>query len=283
MLIQIPQHFESNPNTLKLSSLSLLYYFNKEQTQKVNVQLNKHMLIHVFNGSKTIHVEDDDYSIQEYQSAFISKGQYFISEQLSDEKSYFDGMMVFFDDEFLHKLFTKYDTLKEKMDGETPSALFIVEDSTPLHETMLSTKNYIKRESNEPALVQLKFEEIFLQLIQSNKSKKILHYLQSLYTSSVYKFQDFIENGEFTTVKEMMHESKLSEPLFRKTFAKLYKTTPKEWLLKKSLLKAKSLLEEKSLSVTQVCFECGFNSLSWFTKSFKEEFGTTPKKYQQNY
>ena len=282
MLIQIPEHFAANPNTLQLSSLSLLYYFNKEQTQKVNVQLNKHMLIHVFNGSKTIHVGDTDYDIAEHQSAFISKGQYFISEQLSDETSYFDGMMVFFDDEFLHKLFIKYDILNEKADKELSDSLFIVEDSTPLHETMLSTKNYIKRDSREPLLIQLKFEEIFLQLIQSNKSKKILHYLQSLYTSSIYKFEDFIQNGEFSTVKEMMQQSKLSEPQFRKTFAKLYKTTPKEWLLNRSLLKAKSLLEHKSLSVTEVCFECGFNSLSWFTKSFKEAFGTTPKKYQQN-
>ncbi|MDF1878310.1 helix-turn-helix transcriptional regulator [Sulfurimonas sp. SAG-AH-194-C20] len=283
MLIQIPQHFAKNPNTLQLSSLSLLYYFNKEQTQKVNVQLNKHMLIHVFNGSKTIHIGDNDYAIQEHQSAFISKGQYFISERLSDEKSYFDGIMVFFDDEFLHKLFTKYNILKEKIEGETLNSLFVVEDSTPLHETMLSAKSYLQRESNVTALVELKFEEIFLQLIQSNKSKNILHYLQTLYTSSIYKFQDLIQNGEFTSVKDMMAQSKLSEPQFRKTFTKLYKTTPKEWLLKRSLLKAKTLLEDKSLSVTEVSLECGFNSLSWFTKSFKEAFDTTPKKYQQNY
>ena len=149
MIIQIPEHFAKSPNCLKLPSLSFLYYFNKEQTEKVNVQLNKHMLIHVFNGTKTIHVQDDDYAIGEHQSAFISKGQYFISERLSDETSYFDGMMVFFDDEFLHKLFMKYDFLKEKVDGDAENSLFIVEEFDTLHETMLSAKSYIKRESNE--------------------------------------------------------------------------------------------------------------------------------------
>jgi len=282
-MIQIPEHFSEHENCLKLSSLSFLYYFNKEQTQKINVQLNKHMLIHVFNGSKTIHVRDDDYHIGEQQSAFISKGQYFISERLSDETAYFDGVMVFFDDAFLHQLFMKYDILKEKVDGDSVRSLFVVEESQALHETMLSTKSYITRASNEPALIQLKFEEIFLQLIQGNRSKEILHYLQSLYSSSIYQFEAFVQEGDFQSVKEMMAQSKLSEPQFRKMFSELYSMTPKEWLLQRSLTKAASLLQEKRLSVTEVCFESGFNSLSWFTKSFKDAFGVTPKKYQQNY
>jgi len=80
----------------------------------------------------------------------------------------------------------------------------------------------------------------------------------------------------------MIQLSKLPETQFRDIFYELYATTPKEWLLKRALLKAKLLLEDKSLTVTEVCFECGFNSSSWFAKSFKEEFGLSPKKYQQN-
>ena len=52
--------------------------------------------------------------------------------------------------------------------------------------------------------------------------------------------------------------------------------------LKKALKKAKKLLIKKELNVTEICYECDFNSLSWFIKSFKKEFGITPKQYQQN-
>jgi AraC-like DNA-binding protein len=62
----------------------------------------------------------------------------------------------------------------------------------------------------------------------------------------------------------------------------MYDSTPKEWLLHKSLNKAKALLATKELNVTEVCLECGFGSTSWFIKSFKKEFGLTPKKFQQN-
>jgi AraC-like DNA-binding protein len=282
MLIQVPEHFLENKNILKLSTLSFLYYFNREKTQKVNIQINKHMLIHVFNGSKTIHTNDKHYTIDNKQSAFISQGQYFMSELLCTEKSYFDGIMVFFDDDFLLSMFSKYPSLSNKSHHRSKSTLCIVAKSKALHETMLSTKAYLQRNSDESLLIQLKFEEIFLQLLQSDNSNEILHYFQSLYSNSLFKFKNLFENNHFDSVKEMIKQSNLSEIQFRKLFYELYASTPKEWLLKKALLKSKLLLEDKRLSITEVSHQSGFNSLSWFTKSFKEAFGITPKKYQQN-
>jgi len=283
MTIQIPEHFSKSPNILTLPTLSFLYYFNRDEIGKVDVQINQHMLIHVFKGSKIIHNNDIDYTVSSKQSAFVSKGQYLISEILSLEENYFEGMMVFFNDEFLLQLFDKYPTLSKDIDNieinNTP--LCIVEESEALHYTMLSTSAYLQRKSDEHLLIQLKFEEIFLQLLQSNRSNEILKYFQSLYSKSIFKFKNLFENRDFENVEDMIRQSKLSQLQFRKLFYELYKSTPKEWLLKKALEKAKKLLKDNQLNVTQVCFECGFNSISWFIKSFKKEFGITPKKYQQ--
>ena len=125
-------------------------------------------------------------------------------------------------------------------------------------------------------------EEIFLQLLQGNSSDEIFKYFQTLYASSLFTLKKIFETKDFGTVDEMIKESKLSEVQFRKLFRQMYNSTPKEWLLRKSLDKAKALLANQELNVTEVCYECGFNSLSWFIKSFKKEFGLTPKKYQQN-
>ena len=284
MIIQVPEYFSKNPDILKLKNLSLMYYFNREKTEKINIQLNKHMLIHVFNGSKIIYNDNQEYKVSDKQSAFISKGQYFMTEVLSLKESCFDGIMVFFDDEFLLSIFSRYKILvdEESNQKNRSNSLCIIEDSDALHETMLSTKSYLNRSSDDNLLIQLKFEEIFLQLLQSNKSNDILKYFQSLYSKSLFKFKDLFENSDFENVEDMIFQSKLSQPQFRKLFKELYNITPKEWLLKKALLKAKKLLEDKELNVTEVCHKCGFNSISWFIKSFKKEFGLTPKKYQQN-
>ena len=43
------------------------------------------------------------------------------------------------------------------------------------------------------------------------------------------------------------------------------------------------LLVENHLSISQVCFECGFNNLSNFNRMFKRQTGLTPGEYQQQF
>jgi AraC-like DNA-binding protein len=43
------------------------------------------------------------------------------------------------------------------------------------------------------------------------------------------------------------------------------------------------LLIENHLSISQVCFECGFNNISNFNRMFKRQTGFTPGEYQQQF
>ena len=43
------------------------------------------------------------------------------------------------------------------------------------------------------------------------------------------------------------------------------------------------LLIENHLSISQICFECGFNNLSNFNRMFKRQTGYTPGEYQQQF
>jgi AraC-like DNA-binding protein len=43
------------------------------------------------------------------------------------------------------------------------------------------------------------------------------------------------------------------------------------------------LLIEKNMTITQVCFECGFNNISNFNRMFKRQTGYTPGDYQQQF
>lgn len=43
------------------------------------------------------------------------------------------------------------------------------------------------------------------------------------------------------------------------------------------------LLIERNLTITQVCFECGFNNISNFNRMFKRQTGYTPGEYQQQF
>lgn len=65
--------------------------------------------------------------------------------------------------------------------------------------------------------------------------------------------------------------------LFRDTFA----TTPHQYLIKKRIEKAKELLCSEAFSVTDVCFEVGFQSLGSFSTLFRRCVGDGPNNYRE--
>ncbi|MBQ8357946.1 MAG: helix-turn-helix transcriptional regulator [Clostridia bacterium] len=44
---------------------------------------------------------------------------------------------------------------------------------------------------------------------------------------------------------------------------------------------AGALLQSSTLSVTEICYACGYRNLSHFLRSFKKKFGVTPKTYRK--
>lgn len=54
-----------------------------------------------------------------------------------------------------------------------------------------------------------------------------------------------------------------------------------EYLSSVRLRRAAKLIEETNESVTQICFECGYNNLSHFLRSFKAYFLKSPSEYRK--
>ena len=63
-----------------------------------------------------------------------------------------------------------------------------------------------------------------------------------------------------------------SSTLLRK-FKKLLNTTPNNYIRTKRLILAARMMEEGNDRASDVCWSCGFNSTSYFTKCFKEYYG----------
>jgi YesN/AraC family two-component response regulator len=84
-------------------------------------------------------------------------------------------------------------------------------------------------------------------------------------------------------VQMLSHQLGLSRSqLFRKIKA-MTALTPIEFIQNIRLKRAAQLLEKSRLTITEICYEVGFNYPSHFTKSFQDEFGISPKEYRKNH
>jgi AraC-like DNA-binding protein len=77
------------------------------------------------------------------------------------------------------------------------------------------------------------------------------------------------------TLWQLSSQVSMSPFRFARVFRELVGMPPHKYLISRRLLRARDLLQS-GMSVTEVCYEVGFNSLSHFIHSFRGYFGTTP-------
>ena len=80
---------------------------------------------------------------------------------------------------------------------------------------------------------------------------------------------------------EMSKQACLSRFHFLRVFRDTFDTTPHQYLIQRRIEKAKELLRVRSLSVTDVCFEVGFQSLGSFSSLFRKYVGQAPIIYRR--
>ncbi len=134
---------------------------------------------------------------------------------------------------------------------------------------------------NEDILV-LKLKEIILLLSQTQNSEAIQLILSQLFSPASYTFRQVIEAHLFSqlTIEELAERNNLSLSSFKREFAKLYNDTPANYIKTKRLEKAAELLLISDQRITEIAFDCGFNDLANFTKSFSEKYNISPTNYR---
>lgn len=122
----------------------------------------------------------------------------------------------------------------------------------------------------------LKKNSIFTRVLHNRKEndfgKNVIAYITENYSSKLTSgdvADAFFMNGSYFC------------RLFKKTFDCCFS----DYILAYRIEKARLYLINTSMTVSQIAFQTGFNSSSYFGKAFKERYGVTPKQYreQNNY
>ncbi len=83
-------------------------------------------------------------------------------------------------------------------------------------------------------------------------------------------------------LSDMAAAAEMSPKYFCYFFKEMTRKTPVEYLNAYRIEKASKKLLNTSMSVTEIAYSCGFNDLSYFIKTFKQQKGVTPAAFRKN-
>lgn len=125
-------------------------------------------------------------------------------------------------------------------------------------------------------LIDLISQEMVFHLIKNNFIKNFNDYnLSDPVEYTMHYMREHIY--ESISLTDLAHKLNMSASGLSTKFKRTTGFSPKEYFNMIKLKKSKELLATQN--VTEVCYDLGFNNISYFIDLFKRHFGETPKKY----
>lgn len=84
------------------------------------------------------------------------------------------------------------------------------------------------------------------------------------------------------TTKELADVACMSEFHFARQFKLATGRPPHEYVTRRRLQRAKTMLVKSSTSIAAVALSCGFSSQAHFSRAFKDAVGVSPGQYQRS-
>ena len=149
------------------------------------------------------------------------------------------------------------------------SKIELMEDQLPFERllTLLSILNEME-EATEFKVLNAEGFSMEMQMQDNDKINTVFNYVKD-------NFQDQI------TLDEVAALVRMTIPSFCRYFKKVTYKTFTKFVNEYRLVHASKLLAEKPISITEICFECGFNNFSYFNKSFQEFTGKSASQYRK--
>lgn len=225
-------------------------------------------------------------TIEEKEGLVLQCGNYIYEFLASDDYDECEVVAIHLYPEILKDIYEKeIPTILKDIDKTQPVNLKLIKGSSPMRNYIDSLDFYFENATLvSDELIKLKLKELIILLAKTDNKDAIKMLIGGVFNKKTISFQETIEANIFSNLnlEQLAALTNLSLSSFKREFQKQYKTTPAKYIKKRKLEKAANLLVGTDLRITTITFDCGFNDLAHFSKSFQKEYGVSPSDYRLN-
>ena len=134
----------------------------------------------------------------------------------------------------------------------------------------------------DEAMVKNKLKEFILLISKTQNAPSELDFLSAMFKINSTEFRETINNNLYSnlSITEFASLCGMSISSFKRKFKETYNETPKKYILKMKLLKATQLLGLKDQRISDIAYDCGFETISTFNRAFRTLYGKSPSEFR---
>lgn len=270
-------------NEIPLKGVVFYHHVGHDSHYRSKITFNTNCITLLLTGLKHV-ISGDQQIFYDNKSCLLFKNGNYLSTEISADGKPYHSLLIFFSDEVLYEFKHKYFHLLNGQKMEVADKPYLDFSSDPYIENFKLTARHALSEKGtfSQSLQLLKFEEIMLYLLEKQGRSVIDFFDPSLTHYDTNSIKKVVEANALTniSIEELAFLCFMSKSTFKRTFEKIYGTSPGQWQKEKRLDHSAFLLSVKKKNPSDVYEEVGFSNLSSFIQSFKKKFGLTPKQYQ---
>lgn len=131
--------------------------------------------------------------------------------------------------------------------------------------------------------VEMMLKELLIRILQTESRHKLRQHSQEPNTSQRMAFVvNYIRQhlSDKISLRQLSQKAYMSESHLHRVFKTELGVSPVDFINEERLRLAANLLRDPHKKISDIYLQCGFNSLSYFNRVFKQRFALTPKAFQ---
>lgn len=134
----------------------------------------------------------------------------------------------------------------------------------------------------DETLIKTKLKEFVLLLSKSENAPSELDFLAAMFRPNTFDFRTTVNNNLYSnlSLEEFAKLCSISVSTFKRKFNEIYKESPKKYFSKMKMKRASEMLRTKENRISDIAYDCGFDSLATFNRNFKAAYGLSPSAYR---
>ena len=136
----------------------------------------------------------------------------------------------------------------------------------------------------DETLLLTKLKEFLILLAKQDNAPTVIDFVSSFFKPYEYDFKTIIEKNLLSSLSldEFAKLCGMSLASFKRKFATYYHESPKKYIDSKKIERAVQLLANSQNRISDIAYDCGFDTIKSFNRNFKSKTGKSPSEYRKN-